>query len=622
MILVFLAMVLPVNILVQMSMLHTNQQENAQEAFGQLTQLIETNQQDIARSTEEFSEKVIQSAQIAAYFVKDHPEMISNLEYSRELAKTLDVDEIHYFTPEGEIFAGTHPEYYGYTFSSGAQMSFFLPMLDDQSLALCQEITPNTAEGKEMQYAAVWMEDGSGIIQIGMEPRRLQQVINEKSLPTIISAIPLGLRGYLHIVDKNTCQIVASTKEELVGMDMSELAAQVNNTNTKTAFHCRFNGERYCVYLYDYGNYFLIRTYLSKYPLQEVVVSSVLVLLYFTVVSAAVIWGISRYIDRKLLCSLTTIVDGLKRIEDGNVENISLKTGITEYNDLIFYINQMLNSVRLGWEKLIYVIDKSQFPVGVFEYNVFYKKVFINRRLQGILGTSEERDRFPQELARLTIDKLNAIRQHPIDENEHIYRYDINGISTCLRIERVSDEQSVTYYVTDVSAWWHEFNKLKDESVLDFLTNLYNRRGFSITLDKLFIQPEKLGFGMMVIVDADNLKHFNDVYGHHMGDEYLRQIAQLLQETAGASAICARLGGDEFAVFLYGYTSVQELETRLLSLKTMRGKPFVSGEIKADETLEFSIGAAFYPSNGQDHHLLMYIADKNMYEEKSKRRLK
>ena len=208
MIIFLLALILPVNVVVQLRMLHESQHESSMEIFGQLEQLMEMNQKDLIRSKEEFSEKAIQSAEMAAYFVKYHPEVTSDLEQSRELAAKLDVDEIHYFTPDGEIYFGTHPEYFGYTFRSGAQMMFFLPMLGDKSLKLCQEITPNTAEGKEMQYAAVWMDDGSGIIQIGMEPRRLLEEMEEKSLTKIISSLPFDLRGFLHVIDRNSKQIV------------------------------------------------------------------------------------------------------------------------------------------------------------------------------------------------------------------------------------------------------------------------------------------------------------------------------------------------------------------------------------------------------------------------------
>lgn len=620
MIIFLLALILPVNAMVQLRMLHKSQQESSEEIFGQLEQLMDMNQKDLIRGKEEFSEKAIQSAEMAAYFVKHHPETISSLEKSKELASKLDVDEIHFFTPDGEIYAGTHPQYYHYTFRSGEQMMFFLPMLEDKSLKLCQEITPNTAEGKEMQYAAVWMDDGSGIVQIGMEPRRLLQQIEEKSLTKVISSLPFDLRGYLHVLDKNTNRIIASTEEILIGADMSEEAAETHAANHKEAFHQSFNGQNYCVYTRDYGDYILVRTYLSKYPVYEVIVSTLLVLLYIGICATVVIGLIGWYINKKLVQNLTIIVDNLKKIEDGNMENVTLKTQITEYDELIFYINQMLNSIRLNWNKLTYVIDKSQFPVGIFERNSFYKRTFINIRLLEILGITNEENLSSSELEPLVKSKLNEAKKHAIDETEHIYEYDKNGTPICLRMEKVTDEQSITYYVTDVSSWWSELDHLRDESNLDFLTTLYNRRGFSLKLDKLFDEPEKLGYGMMIMVDADNLKKINDIYGHHTGDEYLREIGKLLKDASGISSVCARLGGDEFAVFLYGRTSIQQLEDALLSIKNTRGTAFTPENSEIRETLEFSLGAAFYPANGQDYHLLMHIADERMYHEKKKRR--
>ena len=621
MIIILLILILPVNIFVQLRMHHQSQLDSAQESFAQLEQLMDMNARDIERGKEDFSEKAIQAAEMAAYFVKFHPEVTQSLEESKELAQKLDVDEIHFFTPEGEIYAGTHPEYYHYTFYSGEQMMFFLPMLEDTTLKLCQEITPNTAEGKEMQYAAVWMEDKSGIVQIGMEPRRLLQVIEEKSLTKIISSLPFDLRGYLHVLDKNTNEIVASTKDDLVGADMSETVLSNADLKDKTYFHQTYNGERYCVYTQDYGDYLLIRTYLSKYLTQDIMVSTLLVLSYIGISAAVVIRIISWYINRKLIHNLTIIVDNLKKIEDGNMENVTLKTGITEFDELIFYINQMLNSIRLNWNKLAFVIDKSQLPIGIFERNNFYKKTFINTRLLEILGIRHEENRPAPKLAQLVESSLNEAKAHAIDKKEYIYEYNRNGTPVCLRIEKISDEQSISYYVTDVSLWWSELDQLRDESHLDFLTGLFNRRGFSDRVGKLFSEPQKLGYAMVVMVDADRLKKINDIYGHHIGDEYLKEIAEALRAAAGVNSICARLGGDEFAVFVYGCTSLSQLESVLLSIKTSRGRIFSTGVSEAKETLEFSVGTAIYPESGEDYHMLMHIADENMYHEKKQRSL-
>ena len=138
-------------------------------------------------------------------------------------------------------------------------------------------------------------------------------------------------------------------------------------------------------------------------------------------------------------------------------------------------------------------------------------------------------------------------------------------------------------------------------------------------MDKLFSEPEKLKLGMMVVADADNLKKINDLYGHHIGDEYLREIAKRLREASGINSVCTRTGGDEFSIFLYGYSSQQQLEAVLQSLKSKRGKPFAPESAKLKETLEFSLGTALFPADGEDYHALMRLADDKMYLEKQER---
>lgn len=222
MVVVLIVLITPVNVILQMYMQHKSQQESASELFAQLQQLIELNASDLAQAEADFAANCIQSAEMAAYFIQHDPSVMQSLEQVRALAEKLDVDELHFFDASGRLYFGSHPQYYNFSFESGEQMRFFQPMLEDHSLRLCQEITPNTAEGKEMQYAAVWLQDGSGIVQIGMEPRRLLQILSSRSLSVLISTMPMDMRGYLHVVDQDTMQVVASTAESMVGLPITE----------------------------------------------------------------------------------------------------------------------------------------------------------------------------------------------------------------------------------------------------------------------------------------------------------------------------------------------------------------------------------------------------------------
>ena len=620
-IVLLLILITPVHIWLQFYTKHQSQRESSREVFGQLEQVIAINEQDIRNAKNEYTESCIQSAEMAAYFVQNNPSVPNSLEECQILADKLEVDELHFFTPEGEIYSGTHPQYYGYTFESGEQMSFFAPMLQDKTLKLCQDIMPNTAEGKNMQYAAVWTEDGSQIVQIGMEPKRLQKLIQEKSLENVVSTFPFDFSGYLHVLDVHTNKIIASTSPNLLGKDFGVERNNYQEQKGKSGlqmYHYNYEGKRYCSYTKQYGDYLLVRTYLSSFLLKEVIASTVMMVLYICVVGTVLIGMIGWYIRKNVSNNLTNIVDELKKIESGDLKNITIQTGMDEFDKLIFYINQLLKTIRLSWAKVSDVIDRSGLPLGVFEYNHFYKKALMNDRLLEILDIQE--DISVKTKIQIIREKIQNIEKHRITEDKPVYEYRKREDIVYLRIEKRTDEQSETYYITDVSQWWDEVNHLKHESIRDSLTSLYNRRGFNACMEELFRQPEKLGYSVLVMLDADGLKRINDVYGHFVGDEYLKQISKLSELYAEEHSVFARLGGDEFVIFLFGYRSRKAVLNELLQLEKKRGRRMISEDSEIDATIEFSAGYAFYPEDGQDYHRLMRVADKNMYLEKKSRK--
>ena len=86
-------------------------------------------------------------------------------------------------------------------------------------------------------------------------------------------------------------------------------------------------------------------------------------------------------------------------------------------------------------------------------------------------------------------------------------------------------------------------------STRDELTGLYNRRGFFMAAQPLARLAERAGRAFVVFyADLDGLKGINDTFGHHAGDEAIRDAAWILTQTFRTADIVARLGGDEFAV--------------------------------------------------------------------------
>jgi len=94
-------------------------------------------------------------------------------------------------------------------------------------------------------------------------------------------------------------------------------------------------------------------------------------------------------------------------------------------------------------------------------------------------------------------------------------------------------------------------SKLKETSFKDEVTGLYNRRFFMLRLEEEISRFRRFNHpAAIVLVDLDGFKAVNDECGHNMGDETLRDVAQILMKHSRGINVVARYGGDEFAILL------------------------------------------------------------------------
>lgn len=92
--------------------------------------------------------------------------------------------------------------------------------------------------------------------------------------------------------------------------------------------------------------------------------------------------------------------------------------------------------------------------------------------------------------------------------------------------------------------------ELQHLSLRDELTGLYNKRGFTLVAEQqLQLAQRSCSATFLAFIDMDEFKPINDTYGHHEGDQALRDMARLLNATFRKSDVIGRMGGDEFAVF-------------------------------------------------------------------------
>ncbi len=225
---------------------HSSRKHFYQSADLSINQIYELLKRNIAGERElrdSLKDDYIIRAQACSYIIENSNISEQDVQELRKVAELLEVDEIHLFDVAGFIYAGTNPEYYGYNFDSGDQMRFFKPMLSDRELSLCQDVMPNTAEGKQMMYALVWREDGKGLVQIGLTPTRLLEQIERNKVSHILSEIPTNDNIYF-VADHATGEIIECTQDGYQGKHLQEIGIERSVFPESGAFHFRAEMEK------------------------------------------------------------------------------------------------------------------------------------------------------------------------------------------------------------------------------------------------------------------------------------------------------------------------------------------------------------------------------------------
>lgn len=141
----------------------------------------------------------------------------------------------------------------------------------------------------------------------------------------------------------------------------------------------------------------------------------------------------------------------------------------------------------------------------------------------------------------------------------------------------------------------------------DFMTGVLNRMYLIETVNRLMeATPE----GLLLMIDVDDFKQFNDSYGHPFGDKVLILLAQSLKASFRRSII-GRIGGDEFVVYVPGKRTCAELQPMIREFKDeWRGN---QRSLKLPYVISVSIGIARCPRDGTDYRTVWKMADKFLY---------
>jgi diguanylate cyclase (GGDEF)-like protein len=160
-------------------------------------------------------------------------------------------------------------------------------------------------------------------------------------------------------------------------------------------------------------------------------------------------------------------------------------------------------------------------------------------------------------------------------------------------------------------------DQLRDQSIRDPLTGLFNRRYLLETCRREFARATRAGQSVSVLsIDVDHFKKFNDNHGHDAGDTVLRAVGNCLDELFRAEDVPCRFGGEEFVVILPG----ADIDAALHRAEQLRSK--VEGLTvryleKNLPRITISVGVAAFPDAGNTPEAVLRVADTALYQAKA-----
>ena len=163
--------------------------------------------------------------------------------------------------------------------------------------------------------------------------------------------------------------------------------------------------------------------------------------------------------------------------------------------------------------------------------------------------------------------------------------------------------------LTHMNAQKTETEKLKIQASTDPLTKLLNRRALEEKTRQILKRESELT--AVCLMDIDNFKNINDVFGHIAGDKVLAAVSLCLKRNIRKEDIIGRVGGDEFVILLRHILSPEDARERMRDICSL------FADVQGQHKVSSSVGIAVFPRDGTEYRVLFDKADKALYQAKN-----
>ena len=554
---------------------------------NQVSGMLDKNRSVEETLLESLKDDYIIRAKTVAYMLEHNAAAEYDINELKKIAELMSIDEIHLFNKTGTIYSGTEPNYYGYSFDSGEQISYFKPMLNNKTLSMCQDVTPNTAEGKSMMYAITWDSSGSRMIQVGIEPKRLINELNNNRIFKVVDSMPTYEDMEIYVANAQTGEILGSTDNKN-GKNLRDIGIDYSAAKPNAITHLNTVVSGYvseCSVMVD-DEYAICVVQVNTAVKREPVLSMLIVIFCLGIAEAA----------------LLIVTNRILIIKKEQMEQLNILTSMAEiyYSMHLLDLRKKTITEYAARNQVKEVVEKNKNVEATIAMHEIMQATMSDQCLeQGLefteLTTLAERLRGRKVIFKDLLGKnVGWIRMSFISITTDAEGYPEKVICTT----QIIDEEK------------RREERLIRESTTDKLTHCLNRRAYENDMHN-FSDNHEEDF-VFISIDVNGLKKVNDTMGHAAGDELLSGAARCMRRSFGEVGKVYRTGGDEFAIILFAD------DEKLAELKETFEEKVAGWSGKLVKSLSVSCGyvtAKEFPDFTAEE--IAKLADVRMYEEKA-----
>ncbi|MBU3126991.1 sensor domain-containing diguanylate cyclase [Clostridium tagluense] len=308
----------------------------------------------------------------------------------------------------------------------------------------------------------------------------------------------------------------------------------------------------------------------------------------------------------KMLDNITNIVEISKYINS----NISDSNLISMINDMIIGISGVTySSIYLyEFDKLVVKATNSD----EVDLNLKFKDHFVQLN-EGKLFIINSKSAVGEDLIK---DKIHSIIGIPINLRDKFTGYIIveHTLWNFFSQEYVSFISSIAIQIAITIENSLLYAKVKESSIRDPLLGIYNRKYFFDTIENKLFTDISTEFAI-VMMDIDDFKKVNDLYGHQAGDDILLSITNTISENLHEEDIVARYGGEEIVIYIHEVRNYNIVYNRIDNIRKK-----ITNTISESKNLKNPITASFgisYYKGNKSVDKVLEIADIMLYKAKA-----